>query len=154
VARAIITDHPITGVGMGAYGLIHARYAATGRFRGTVQGPRDPHSTFFGTAAELGLPGLALLLGMIASVFVIGWRGVRQLKLVDPVAATSLRTLLYGLIAFLQACLFATMTHLPFLYIYMAVICTMVAVYQPQTSVAVPQKSVAVPQKSPRLRRG
>ena len=154
VTRAIIADHPITGVGIGGYGQVHARYAATGQFKGTVKGPRDAHSTYLGTAAELGLPGLALFLAMIASVFVLGWRGVRQLKLVDPVAATSLRTLLYGLIAFLQACLFATMTHLPFLYIYMAVICTMVAVYQPQTSGAVPQKSVAVSQKSPRLRRG
>ena len=74
-------------------------------------------------------------------MFVIGWRGVRKLKQVDPVAAMSLRTLLYGLIAFLQACLFATMTHLPFLYMYIAVICTMVAVHQPQAPVAAPQRS-------------
>lgn len=141
VARAIIADHPVTGVGIGAYGSVHARYAATGRFKGFVGGPRDPHSTYLGTAAEVGLLGLALFLGMLVSVFVVGWRGVRQLKHVDPGAATSLRTLLYGLIAFLQACLFATMTHLPFLYIYIAIICAMVAVHQPQAPIAAPQRS-------------
>ena len=60
----------------------------------------------------------------------MGWREVGRLNKSDPTSATALRTLLFGLIAFLQACLFATMTHLPFLYLYLAVICTMIAVQQ------------------------
>jgi O-antigen ligase len=140
VARAIIADHPVTGVGVGNYGEMHARYANTGQFKGTVQGRRDAHSTYLSTAAETGFPGLILFLAMIGSVFVMGWRAVGRLKKTDPASATGLRTLLFGLIAFLQACLFATMTHLPFLYLYLAVICTMIAVSQggPSASIAAP----------------
>lgn len=141
VARAMIADHPITGVGVGNYGEMHARYANTGQFQGAVQGRRDAHSTYLGTAAETGIPGLMLFLAMIGSVFVLGWRAVGRLKESDPATATGLRTLLFGLIAFLQACLFATVTHLAFLYLYLAVICTMVAVHQasPAASIGKPR---------------
>lgn len=129
VGRGIIRDHPVLGAGVGTYGEVHQRYAATGRFPGKVQGKRDTHSTYLHTAAETGLVGLALFGGMILATFRSGWRAIGRIKPTDPDTATAIRTLLFGLVAFLQACIFASMEHLPFVYVYIALICTMIALH-------------------------
>jgi O-antigen ligase len=123
VARAIVADHPVLGVGLHGYNKVHAEYARSSRFRPTARGERDPHSTYLHTAAETGIPGLLLLTGVILSVVIPAWRTMRRPGL-SPEDATLIRTLLFGLIAFLQAALFATMEHLPFLYLYLALIYT------------------------------
>jgi probable O-glycosylation ligase (exosortase A-associated) len=130
VARAITADHPIFGSGIGSYGQIHARYAATRKYPGFVEGRKDAHSTYLHTSAETGLPGLALFLCVITATFYLGLRAAARLKVSNPTTARSIRTLLFGLIAFLQACVFASMEYLPFLYIYIAIICTMITVNQ------------------------
>jgi O-antigen ligase len=145
VARGIIKDHPVFGTGVGSYGEVHRRYAATGDYPGWVGGPRDTHSTYLHAAAETGLPGLGFIVGVIISTLIIGFKGVARLKQRDPPTAMGLRTLLFGFIAFLQACIFASMEYIPFMYLYSAIICTMVAVNSP------PSPRVPVP--SGRLRR-
>jgi probable O-glycosylation ligase (exosortase A-associated) len=139
VARAIIKDHPVFGIGIGSYPEVHLRYARTGKFPGYVVQKRDTHSTYLHAAAETGLPGLGLFLGVVLATFIKGFRAASRLKTTDPVTARSVRTLLFGLIAFLQACLFASMEHLPHMYIYIAIIMTMIAVSQPNS----PAKSAA-----------
>jgi O-Antigen ligase len=65
------SSKPLTGIGPGTYEYWWAR-------EGTLTGfVRDAHSLYFETLAELGIPGLALLLAALGSVFVVGigkWR--------------------------------------------------------------------------------
>jgi probable O-glycosylation ligase (exosortase A-associated) len=131
VARAIAKDHPVFGIGAGAYPEVHLEYALTGRYPGFVVQRRDPHSTYLHAAAENGLPGLGLFLGVIISTFVAGIHGIKRIKKSDPKTAQSIQTLLFGLIAFLQASIFASMEFLPHVYIFIAIIITMVAVNLP-----------------------
>jgi len=57
----IFTEHPVLGVGIGCYNDATARYAP-------ALGPRDAHNTYLSLAAEMGVPGLLLWLGLVGSV--------------------------------------------------------------------------------------
>jgi O-antigen ligase len=57
----IFTDHPLLGVGIGCYNEANARYAPK-------LGRRDAHNTYLSLAAEMGVPGLVLWLGLVGSV--------------------------------------------------------------------------------------
>ena len=131
VARGIIADHKVFGVGVGGYSEVHAEYAATGRFPGRVQGRKDSHSTYLHAAAETGFPGVFLFLGVVLSTLWLGFKGAAKRRATDPGTSRSIRTLLFGLIAFMQASIFASMEHLPYLYIYIAMIYTLIVVSGP-----------------------
>jgi O-antigen ligase len=60
-AWRIFRDHPLIGVGIGCYQQANDRYAPE-------LGKRDAHNTYMSLAAELGLPGLLLWLGLVGSV--------------------------------------------------------------------------------------
>ena len=65
------STEPLTGIGPGTY---EYWWAKNGSFPGFV---RDAHSLYLETLAELGIPGLALLLGLLVSIFAVGlgkWR--------------------------------------------------------------------------------
>jgi O-antigen ligase len=53
IAWRIFVDHPVFGVGLGAYPRANAMYSPE-------LGRRDTHNTYLNLAAELGLPGLGL----------------------------------------------------------------------------------------------
>jgi O-antigen ligase len=54
----IAASHPVLGVGIGCYREANARYAPQ-------LGERDAHNTYVRVAAEMGLPGLLLWLGLV-----------------------------------------------------------------------------------------
>jgi O-Antigen ligase len=62
VALRTFGDHPLDGVGSGGF---QAEWLRERPFREPV---RDAHSLYLETPAELGLPGLALVLALLASV--------------------------------------------------------------------------------------
>jgi len=66
-AVRMIGNRPVLGVGLGAYAQANARYSP-------AVGQRDTHNTYLNIAAETGLPGLVLFLGLVTSVL----RGARQ----------------------------------------------------------------------------
>jgi putative inorganic carbon (HCO3(-)) transporter len=57
----IAASHSVLGVGIGCYNEANARYAPQ-------LGERDAHNTYVRLAAEMGLPGLLLWLGLVGSV--------------------------------------------------------------------------------------
>lgn len=116
VARAIIADHPLTGVGLGAYPYAHMAYAQ--RFPDLTlgaRGPRDTHSLYLNVAAETGFVGLVLL----CAVYLIGlreaFRAAQKLKVDDPVSSWQLRTAALGVVGFLIAGIFGSMAYMSFL---------------------------------------
>ncbi len=63
VAAGIIADHPITGVGYAQFPSRYSQYRGkTPAIRRDTVAFRDPHNTYFGVLAELGIIGLFLLL--------------------------------------------------------------------------------------------
>jgi O-antigen ligase len=128
VAAAISQDHRITGVGLGNYPATHAAYASTGNFAPTARGARDTHSIYLNALAETGVVGLLLLLAMFGSALRGGWRTAAALGERDPVAAQQLRTLVVGLVAFLQAGIFATLHVVAFPYLYMGILAAAIVI--------------------------
>ena len=64
-----VAEHPLTGNGTGAFAEIHAPVARTIWGAGTPMGEarNQPHSEFLLIAVQLGLPGLALYVAMLAA---------------------------------------------------------------------------------------
>jgi O-antigen ligase len=141
VAGEIIDDHRLTGIGLGAYPQANAAYAAANSEFAFAGGTRDTHSTYLNVLAETGYPGLLIFLGSIAAVLVPAERARRRYKQANPVRATDLWYLECALLAYLTASIFGTYSHLPFLWLQLAVI-----------TVSLPLLRNALP--APRVRRG
>lgn len=115
VASQIIEDNPITGIGLGAYGYAHERYAAGMSLPSSAKGIRDTHSTYLNVAAESGLVGLALFLAMIA--IALGDAEITRRRAKQFPIAQWLLALELGLVAFLVAGIFGSYSKLALLYI-------------------------------------
>jgi probable O-glycosylation ligase (exosortase A-associated) len=121
VARVIIAENPMTGVGLGAYALAHSQYSERiNNVPPAARGGKDTHSTYLNIAAETGLPGLVLFLSMIAMVAVPAESTRRRAK--GTPHATHLLALELGLLAFMLAGVFGSFGRLSFLYIQLALI--------------------------------
>ena len=122
VARKIIREHPVFGVGVGAYADTHHDYALRSEFKKTAQGHRDTHSTYLNVAAETGIVGLAIFLGMFGTLGRYAERVRRRARAVMPDVAQQILFLELGLVAFFAAGLFGSYGHLNFTYIYSALL--------------------------------
>lgn len=123
VARAVAADNLILGTGAGTYPKVHATYARGSQFKPIARGERDSHSTYLNVLVEGGIVGMILFIGILSSVFLEGWRAMRAVRTQAPHVETQIYTLLIGLVAFLQASVFATTQHVAFLYLYLAIVC-------------------------------
>jgi len=61
-ALRILSDHPMLGVGLGAYQRVNAEYSPS-------IGRKDTHNTYLNVATETGIPGLLIFLAAVGSVF-------------------------------------------------------------------------------------
>jgi O-antigen ligase len=78
----IIAEHPLIGVGTGGFEHAYGQQVA-----GTAaQASSNPHNQYLLTTAQLGIPGLILLLAM----FVVLWRTAQRLPLVEQMMARGL----------------------------------------------------------------
>ena len=69
VARSIIYNNPVIGVGIGNYPSAHGAYAPQKAEWTFARGNRDAHSTYLRVTAETGLIGLALYIMVFVSTF-------------------------------------------------------------------------------------
>jgi O-antigen ligase len=148
VARKIIVDHPITGVGLGAYPLEHQAYVRGGGFHQTARGKRDTHNTFMNVAAETGIPGLVLFLTAIASAMIPAERARRLARHRLPWAATQIFFLELGMAAFLFAGIFGSYAHLSFTYLHLVLLAAITAATREEL------RALAAPAAAARARRG
>lgn len=156
VAADIIEDHPVTGVGLGGYAMVHGDYARGSEYERTSRGRRDAHSLYVTVAAETGFVGLFLLLGMLGSIMLGARKVAKQIANSDPVASQQLRTLVVGLIGYLQACIFASLHSVAFLYLYLGVLATAIHVFartvDPVQAAQAPRRGLYVPLPGSRQR--
>jgi putative inorganic carbon (hco3(-)) transporter len=119
-------DHPLLGVGPGAFPDYYQRYARRIgiEVRETQSGPdkgelprRESHDIVLGVAADLGLAGLAVFGGVI----VLTVRGLlRARRRAGPELANVADSLLLALVAYLTAGLFLTLAFERYLWLLVA----------------------------------
>lgn len=122
VASTIALENPVTGVGLGAYPMAHYAYAQRPEFDPIAFGRRDAHSTYLKFAAEMGVVGLAIFLGLIISTFKDAERARRAALRTHPQFATQLFYMEAGLAAYLVAAIWASWGTLVFTYLHIALI--------------------------------
>lgn len=125
VAAAIIRDHPVEGVGFGAYSRVHQVYAQDGDFSPIAAGPRDTHSTYLNVLAETGIVGFVLFMSMLGLEMVHAERVRRRIRTAFPRYSQQLLYMNLGLLGFLLAGIFGSFSGLAFLYVYLALLVAM-----------------------------
>jgi O-antigen ligase len=118
VARKIISEQPVFGVGVGAYPLAHNQYSQGAEFSPIARGLRDTHSTYLNVTAETGFPGLILFLGTFAAVALPAERVRKRARAVMPAVSRQLAFLELGLLAYFMAGVFGSYSHLSFTYLH------------------------------------
>jgi O-antigen ligase len=108
VAWRIFKDHPVVGVGLGAYPNVNGMYAPE-------LGRRDTHNTYLNLAAEVGVPGLLLWLALIISILKNANRSRKNA--VDAELANKQVWIERTLVGFLVASIFGTYSALTILYL-------------------------------------
>jgi O-antigen ligase len=121
VARTVIRENPVVGVGLGAYPPAHQRVARRPTFDRTARGPRDTHSTYLNVTAETGLIGAAIFFGayIIALLQINGIR--KRAKKLLPGTSQLLYVYLAGAIGFFVSAAFGSMAHVSFLILHVIV---------------------------------
>ena len=122
VARAIIADEPVTGVGLGAYAEVHSRYALRPIFNPTAQGKRDTHSTYLKIFAETGIVGLIVFVGLVGFTLYDAERTRRRKLAIDPPGAKQLYYMELGMIGYLVAGIWGSYGELVPTYLFLSLI--------------------------------
>jgi O-antigen ligase len=122
VARLIIRQNPVVGVGLGAYPAEHLIASRQPQFKPTARGRRDTHSTYFNLTAETGFVGLFIWVLSYVSAFVGIEATRRKLKKLRPTSANALYALEVGSIGFFIAAMFGSMAHVSFLVLHVITI--------------------------------
>jgi len=134
VAAVMISEHPMFGVGIGAYPLAHFDHSLLRLEWANVQGYWDTHSTWLCILAETGFPGLILYLAMLVSVF---RRLTRARRLLPPAFEEwrlDLRYLEAGLAGYMVAASFGVYQSLPFIYVYLAFAWALAGVFESEAA--------------------
>jgi O-antigen ligase len=118
VALAISRDHPVTGVGIGAYNEVHYNYAQQTSQWYAARGRKDTHSAYLNTLAETGIPGLFALVGFVLSFGVFLWRAGRRLRAHSPRRAEQFKLLLAAWAAFWISAVFGSFQRIVLPYLF------------------------------------
>jgi O-antigen ligase len=122
VARTIVAENPVTGVGLGAYPDAHFAYAQRPNFDPTAMGHRDTHSTYLSIAAQTGVPGLLIFLALVGTTVADAERTRRRMRLAAPRLALQLQYMELGLLGYLVAGIWGSYGFLVLTYLYVSLI--------------------------------
>ncbi len=130
VGWQIFLDHPVFGVGLGAYPLANNMYSPS-------LGKRDTHNTYVNLAAEVGLPGLAIWCALVGSVLLRAY-GIRR-RAAESLLKVQNYWLSQTIIGFLVAGIFGSFAPLNLLYLILSVLACSTTLLQNTTRSANPQ---------------
>jgi O-antigen ligase len=122
VSRQIIREHPIVGVGLGAYPAEHQLVARQPQFDPTARGRRDNHSTYLNVTAESGFVGMIIWAMTYLGTFISLEATRRKLKKLRPQTAQVVYAMEAGTLGFLIAAIFGSMAHVSFLVLHVVTI--------------------------------
>jgi len=112
-ALNIAASNPVLGVGIGCYGEANQRYAPQ-------LGRRDAHNTYLTVAAEMGLPGLLIWLGLVGSVLAQVRR--RRARLEADDRTIQALWIYRAVIGFLVASFFASYSGITMFYLFLGML--------------------------------
>jgi putative inorganic carbon (HCO3(-)) transporter len=118
VARLIISEHPVAGVGLGAYPREHELAATRPQFNPTAQGRRDTHSTYLNVTAETGFVGLIIFVSTYLATFIAMHVSRRKLRKKRPLTAQAVYAMEIGALGFFIAAIFGSLAHVSFLVLH------------------------------------
>lgn len=152
IATDIVAEHPLTGVGVGAYSSAHGDQFAKGGYPAFGGGNRDTHSTYLNVLAETGYPGLFLFLLILGVVGYGAERTRRAARGISPWGRDVLFYLEIGLVGYLAAGVWGSYARLSHLWIFLALITAVTLNVQQEIAAArrQPVRSRAVPLASVR----
>jgi O-antigen ligase len=134
VARALIKEHWLTGVGIGAYGEAHSVMQERPGFSATAVGKRDTHSTYLNILAELGVVGFSFF-GLIIYVTLKKAHAARKAAAgLSPALTAQLVWLEIALYGFLVAGIWGTYGRFMLLYIHVAMLWCAAAMLEEETA--------------------
>jgi probable O-glycosylation ligase (exosortase A-associated) len=128
VAATVAKEHPITGVGFGAYHDAHFEYAQRPTFDPMALGHRDAHSTYLTILAETGIIGFILFAGLIWSVVSDAERTRRRSRSVLPGRSAQIYFMELGLLGYFIAGIWGSYQAMVLTYLFLAVIYSAVQV--------------------------
>lgn len=120
VARAIIIENPITGVGIGAYQNAHYVYSQGPSFDPMASGRRDTHSTYLNVMAETGIAGFLIFIAILGVTVLDAERTRRRMKATHPGRAMQLYYMELGLLGYLIAGIWGSYGGIVLTYLYLA----------------------------------
>jgi O-antigen ligase len=152
VARAIIAENPVMGVGLGGYPQAHREFATRRQFAITARGARDTHSTYLNVAAETGLVGAVIwFVTYIAALLEIN-RVRKRAKKVLPATSQQLFVYLAGTAGFFVCAVFGSMAHVSFLILHVTLMWSIAEMMRQELD-AVKKGTLVVVQPEPRAAR-
>ncbi|MEO7457841.1 MAG: O-antigen ligase family protein [Gemmatimonadaceae bacterium] len=144
IAGGIISNNPMTGVGLGAYREAHALQARRPGFPGFAGGKRDTHSTYLNVTAELGIPGLLLFMSLLGIVLQQSIRARRRAGKERPALALQLLNMEVGLYAYMVAGIWGTYDGLVPTYVHLVMMSSATALLNMHAT-PVRRRQVAAP---------
>jgi O-antigen ligase len=135
VSRQIIREHPVAGVGLGAYPAEHQLMARRPQFDPTAWGRRDNHSTYLNVTAETGLIGIVIWASTYLAAFVAVDGARRKLKKVRPATSQAVYAMEVGAVGFFIAAIFGSMAHVSFLVLHVITMWSLVEMMKREAAV-------------------
>ena len=118
VARLIIRENPLIGVGLGVYPRAHDLASRQAQFNPTAWGRRDTHSTYLNVTAEAGFVGLFIFVTSYLAAFISVDSTRRKLKKLRPQTSQVLFAMEVGGVGFFVAAIFGSLAHVSFLVLH------------------------------------
>lgn len=120
-----MADHPILGVGVDNFAVAEGTISPLAKRQERGIGVRwgAAHNTFIQVGAELGVPGLLLFVGMIASAFAALRRAARRAQSSSPPASDASRlaqSLMAALVGFIVGAFFLSLAFTDVMYTLVA----------------------------------
>jgi O-antigen ligase len=132
IASTIIAEHPLFGVGIGAYSEEHLKVARRSNFKLIGRGARDTHSTYLNALAENGIPGFVMIVGLFYGVIAFAERVRRRAVKVFPADASRLLALEMGFGSFLVSGIWGSYQKLNVTYVMLVILWSAAAVLKDQ----------------------
>ncbi|MGH3092016.1 MAG: O-antigen ligase family protein, partial [Gaiellaceae bacterium] len=128
----IFLDHPLVGVGPGAYFREYSRDYANRLGLRYLQSDRRGHSLYLEMAADLGIVGLGTFLAMVGTTLALAYRSARYWRHRDPERAILASSFVFALFAYLASSAFLHLSYQRFFWALLALTVSAAWVLRPE----------------------
>lgn len=128
----VFLDHPVVGVGPGAYFREYSRDYANRLGLRYLESDRRGHSLYLEMAADLGIVGLGTFLAMVATTLALAYRSARYWRRRDPERGILASSFVFALLAYLASSAFLQLSYQRFFWALLALTAATAWVLRPE----------------------